>query len=173
MMKIDNEKLFVFPHRCLTLVGSHGLRLTLPKGTQQLPRRREAVLNLFSWADNFDPEVITPNLKSKTTVKVNYDVFANNEELLAKIEAGGAQCRPHPALRLHSSNYAEANLLEELDLIKYPMPKYRQQLEGSCLRSHRQAFPCLHGAYRHRLQQKYIKTPTSWEDLWNPVIKCA
>ena len=50
----------------------------------------QQVLNLFSWADNFDPEVIA-EFEKQYNCKVNYDVFANNEELLAKIQAGGAQ----------------------------------------------------------------------------------
>ena len=48
------------------------------------------VLNLFSWADNFSPEVLAA-FEKKYNCKINYDVFANNEELLAKIQAGGAQ----------------------------------------------------------------------------------
>ena len=48
------------------------------------------VLNIFSWADNFDPEMIKA-FEKKYNCRVNYDVFANNEELLAKIQAGGAQ----------------------------------------------------------------------------------
>ena len=48
------------------------------------------VLNLFSWADNIDPAVIE-KFEKENNCKVNYDVFANNEELLAKLQAGGAQ----------------------------------------------------------------------------------
>ena len=54
------------------------------------PEEGKQVLNLFSWADNFDPEVIKA-FEKKYNCKVNYDVFANNEELLAKLQAGGAQ----------------------------------------------------------------------------------
>ena len=42
------------------------------------------VLNLFSWADNVDPAVIE-KFEKENNCKVNYDVFANNEELLAKL----------------------------------------------------------------------------------------
>ena len=48
------------------------------------------VLNLFSWADNFDPEVLAA-FEKEYNCKINYDVFANNEELLAKMQAGGAK----------------------------------------------------------------------------------
>lgn len=41
------------------------------------------VLNLYSWADNFSPDVLS-DFEKKYNCKINYDVFANNEELLAK-----------------------------------------------------------------------------------------
>ena len=44
------------------------------------------VLNIFSWADNFDPDMIKA-FEQKYNCRVNYDVFANNEELLAKLRA--------------------------------------------------------------------------------------
>lgn len=48
------------------------------------------VLNLYSWADNFSPDVLS-DFEKKYNCKINYDVFANNEELLAKIQAGGSE----------------------------------------------------------------------------------
>lgn len=71
----------------------------------------EQVLNLFSWADNFDPEVIA-EFEKQYNCKVNYDVFANNEELLAKIQAGGAQYDV-----IQPSDYMVATMLK-LDLLE-------------------------------------------------------
>ena len=100
------KKLFVFLIAVLTLALT-GCGGDAPKKDAAAPAGGDKqVLNLFSWADNFDPEVIA-EFERQNNCKVNYDVFANNEELLAKIQAGGAQYRPHPALRLHGSNYAE------------------------------------------------------------------
>ena len=47
------------------------------------------VLNLYSWADIYDPALIK-EFEKEYNCKVNYDVFSNNEELLAKLQAGGA-----------------------------------------------------------------------------------
>lgn len=47
-------------------------------------------LNLYSWADNFDPDVIK-QFEDEFDVKVNYDVFSSNEEMLAKLQAGAQQ----------------------------------------------------------------------------------
>lgn len=64
------KKLFVFLIAVLTLalMGCGG---DAPKKDAAAPAGGDKqVLNLFSWADNFDPERRSlPNLKSKTTVK--------------------------------------------------------------------------------------------------------
>ena len=116
-------------------------------------------------------------MKKQNNCKVNYDVFANNEELLAKIQAGGAQYDLIQPSDYMVATMLKLNLLEELDLDKIPnAKKYRQQLEGSCLRSHRQAFPCLHlGHYRHRLQQKILskKLPPHGKTCGTRIIKAA
>ena len=41
------------------------------------------VLNLYGWADYFDPDVIS-DFEKQNNCKITYDVFSNNEELLAK-----------------------------------------------------------------------------------------
>lgn len=51
--------------------------------------KQEAILNVYNWSDYIDPDVVTA-FEKEYQVKVNYDTFASNEELLAKLE-GGAQ----------------------------------------------------------------------------------
>jgi len=51
--------------------------------------KQDAVLNVYNWSDYIDPAVVTA-FEEAYQVKVNYDTFASNEELLAKLE-GGAQ----------------------------------------------------------------------------------
>ena len=43
------------------------------------------VLNLYGWADYFDPDVIS-DFEKQNNCKITYDVFSNNEELLAKMK---------------------------------------------------------------------------------------
>lgn len=47
-------------------------------------------LNIYSWADNFDEQVLR-DFEKKYNVKINYDKYASNEEMLAKLQAGGAK----------------------------------------------------------------------------------
>ena len=167
------KKLFVFLIAVLTLalMGCGG---DAPKKDAAAPAAGDKqVLNLFSWADNFDPEVIA-EFEKQNNCKVNYDVFANNEELLAKIQAGGAQYDLIQPSDYMVATMLKLNLLEELDLDKIPNAKNIV----SSLKA-----PVYDPTGKHSLvytwgitgivyNKNFIKeTPTSWEDLWNPDYK--
>ena len=134
---------------------------------------QEQVLNLFSWADNFSPKVLE-DFEKKYHCKINYDVFANNEELLAKIQAGGSRYDVIQPSDYMVATMTKLNLLEELD--------------HSALDNTKNILPALqHPAYDPQgkysvvytwgvtgivYNKKYVKTPpTSWNDLWNPAYK--
>src|SRR5213592_1311255 len=60
--------------------------------SQSLPgnRRDERVLNIYDWPDYIDDQTI-PAYQAHTNVRVNYDVFSSNEDLLAKMRAAPTQ----------------------------------------------------------------------------------
>jgi spermidine/putrescine transport system substrate-binding protein len=60
--------------------------------SQSLPgnRRDERVLNIYNWPDYIDDQTI-PAYQAHTNVRVNYDVFSSNEDLLAKMRAAPTQ----------------------------------------------------------------------------------
>lgn len=143
-------------------------------GAKTQPVKSEPqVLNLFSWADNFSPEVLAA-FEKKYNCKINYDVFANNEELLAKIQAGGAQYDLIQPSDYMVSTMVKLNLLEKLDKTKIPnmknivktlqAPSYDPTGDYSVIYTW--------GMTGIVYNKKYItKTPTSWADLWNPEYK--
>ena len=49
----------------------------------------DLVLNVYNWSDYIDPEVVA-EFEQIHGVRVIYDTFASNEELLAKLEAGAS-----------------------------------------------------------------------------------
>lgn len=51
------------------------------------PGKGDKVLNVYNWSTYIAPEII-PAFEKKYGVKVNYDIFADNDELLAKIQPG-------------------------------------------------------------------------------------
>jgi spermidine/putrescine transport system substrate-binding protein len=50
-------------------------------------RRNERVLNIYNWSDYIDDQTI-PLFQALTNIRVNYDVYSSNEDLLAKLRAG-------------------------------------------------------------------------------------
>ena len=50
-------------------------------------RVNERLLNIYNWSDYIDDRTI-PLFQALTNLRVNYDVFSSNEDLLAKMRAG-------------------------------------------------------------------------------------
>ena len=136
-------------------------------------KKEKQVLNLYSWADNFNPTVIA-DFEQKYNCKVNYDVFANNEEMLAKIQAGGSQYDLIQPSDYMVQTMIKLNLLEELRKDNLPnlknmttyfkTPPYDPQGKYSVV----YAWGVTGIAYN----KKYVKqTPESWSTLWNTEYK--
>ncbi|MDR3348196.1 MAG: spermidine/putrescine ABC transporter substrate-binding protein [Acidaminococcales bacterium] len=131
------------------------------------------VLNLFGWADYFDPEIIA-EFEKQYNCKVNYDVFANNEELLAKMQAGGAQYDI-----IQPSDYMVAAMIKLglLDKINF---KNTPNLKNITLSFTKPPFDpsgeytaiYTWGITGIAYNKKYVKQPpSSWADLWKPDYK--
>jgi spermidine/putrescine transport system substrate-binding protein len=130
-------------------------------------------LNLYSWADNFEPSVIA-DFEKKFNCKVNYDVFASNEELLAKIQAGGGQYDVIQPSDYMVAAMIKLNLLEKFDKRNMPNLKnidpefakvpYDPAGEYSSVYSW--------GITGIAYNKKFVKEPpTGWADFWLPKYK--
>lgn len=51
------------------------------------PSRLDSDLNVYNWTDYIDPDILT-QFEEECGVKVVYDTFSSNEDLLAKLQAG-------------------------------------------------------------------------------------
>ena len=139
------------------------------------PKKAEAqVLNIYSWADYFDPQVLA-EFEKANNCRINYDVYSNTEELLAKMQAGGALFDIIQPSDYMVTTMIQLNMLEKLDHSKLPnvkpnlieslkTPAYDQKLEF--------AIPYVWGITGIAYNKKYVKDPiTSWADLWKPEYK--
>lgn len=138
---------------------------------EEQPGRK--VLNLFSWADNFSPEVLA-DFEEKYRCKINYDVFGSNEELLAKIHAGGSQYDLIQPSDYMVSTLLKLDLLEKLDKSKMPNTAYiLPELQNPPYDpGGRHSVVYTWGVTGIAYNTKYIKTaPSSWSDLWNDNYK--
>nr|WP_301553609.1 spermidine/putrescine ABC transporter substrate-binding protein [Desulfuribacillus alkaliarsenatis] len=126
-------------------------------------------LNIYSWADNFDPDVIS-EFEKRYDVRVNYDVFSSNEEMLAKLQAGAAQYD-----LIQPSDYMveimiELDMLAELNhnnipnkdniVVTLQKPPFDPESRYSIIYTW--------GVTGIAYNPNYVTGPiTSWNDLWN------
>lgn len=128
---------------------------------------------MYSWADNFDDQVLK-GFEKEYNVKINYDVFANNEDLLAKLKAGGSNYDV-----IQPSDYMVATMIKQ-DLLaplnKDNIPNWNN------ISDHFKNLPYdpdskysivyTTGVTGIAYNKKYVKEPiTSWADLWKPEFK--
>jgi spermidine/putrescine transport system substrate-binding protein len=155
----------------LLVLALAGCGSTPAKKTEAV--KEPEVLNLFSWADNFDPEVLAA-FEKEYNCKINYDVFANNEELLAKMQAGGANYDVIQPSDYMVATMLKLNLLEKLDKSKLPNTKNLISSLQTTSYDPTGDYSVVYtwGVTGIVYNKKYVKEPpTSWKDLWNPDYK--
>lgn len=128
------------------------------------------VLNLYAWSE-YIPQQLLDDFTQQTGIKVNYDTYSSNEELLAKLQAGASgydviipsdytvaimikQGLLEPLQKAQLPNFA--NISEALTSLSYdPQNDYTvpYQWGTSCLVVD---------------TSKVTKPITKWADLWDP-----
>ena len=80
----------------------------------------DKVLNVYNWSDYVAPDTIA-NFERATGIRVNYDVYAENETLETKLTAGGSGYDVvFPSARPFAQRQIAAGLYAELDRSKLP-----------------------------------------------------
>lgn len=74
----------------------------------------EKQVNIYSWADYIDPQVI-PEFEKRYGVKVVYDTFASNESLLAKLQTGASDYDVIVPTSYVIHHLSRLNLVKKLD----------------------------------------------------------
>ncbi len=162
--------LFLLTAAVMLILGCGGDKA---KDTAEAPISDEKVLNFFSWADNVDPALIE-KFEKENGVKVNYDVFANNEELLAKLQAGGAQYDLIQPSDYMVATMLKLNMLDEINMQNVPNAKnVINTLKAPAYDpSGKYSIVYTWGITGIVYNKKYVKdVPDSWEDLWNEKYK--
>lgn len=79
-------------------------------------------LNVYNWGDYIDPQVLE-DFEEEYGIKVNYENYANNEEMLAKIQAGGTEYDVIFPSEYMVEAMIKQGLLLELDMNNLPNMK--------------------------------------------------
>lgn len=76
-------------------------------------------LNVYNWGDYIDP-VVLEDFEKEYGIKINYENFATNEEMLAKIQAGGTDYDVIFPSEYMVEAMIKEGLLQELDFNNLP-----------------------------------------------------
>jgi spermidine/putrescine transport system substrate-binding protein len=79
----------------------------------------EKALNFYNWSDYVAKSTL-PNFQKQTGIKVTQDYFSSNEELLAKLQAGGTGYDVIVPSDYMVSIMIKSDILEPLDMSKIP-----------------------------------------------------
>lgn len=153
---------------CLTAACLAGMWLLV-----STPAAEAATLNLFHWAD-YIPDSLLLQFEQETGIRVQMDVYTSNEEMLAKLMAGGLGLYD---LAVPSDDHVEImiaqGLLEPIDhrLIPNLVHIGSQFLNPPFDPGNRYSLPYMWGTTGLAYNRRYITEPiTSWADLWNPAL---
>jgi spermidine/putrescine transport system substrate-binding protein len=130
-------------------------------------------LHLYSWADNFDEDVLK-DFEKQNNVRIKYDVFSNNEELLAKIKAGGAKYDVIQPSDYMVGTMAKLGLLEELNKANIPnAANIASQFQNQPFDpGNKYSLMYTWGVTGIAYNKKFVTDKIeSWADLWNPKYK--
>src|SRR5882757_6592015 len=84
-----------------------------------MAQKKKAALNLFCWSE-YVPQSVIDGFTKETGLKVNVENYASNEEMLAKLLAGGSKYDLIQPSEYTIEGLIKAEKLEPLDLANIP-----------------------------------------------------
>ncbi len=127
-------------------------------------------LALATWPNYHDPENFTAFAKA-TGAQVQVNVFGSNEEMLAKLQAGGSGWDVFVPTNYTISTYVELGLIEPLDLSKLPnfdpASFEKRFMEQGVVNGKVYAVPKDWGTTGFVYDSNKLSTkPSSWKEFW-------
>jgi spermidine/putrescine-binding protein len=151
------------------LLAACGGGPTAPAGGATPEAGEEQVLNLFAWSE-YVPQALLDGFTAETGIQVNYDAYASNEEMLAKISAGASGYDLIQPSDYMVTIMSAQGLLEEIDLSKIPnIVNIDESLPFVYDPDHRYSVPYQWGSVALAVNTETVSpAPTSYAELWNP-----
>jgi len=140
------------------------------------PRRAAAAeigdrVSIATWPNYFDPANYEAFTK-QTGAEVQVSVFGSNEEMLAKLQAGGTGWDVFVPTNYTISTYVELGLIQPLDLSRLPnfdeASYIKRFIEPGTVNGTVYAVPKNWGTTGFVLNRdKVTSNPTSWKEFWD------
>ncbi|NLE25045.1 MAG: spermidine/putrescine ABC transporter substrate-binding protein, partial [Clostridiaceae bacterium] len=130
-------------------------------------------INVFNWGEYMD-ETLIDEFEDQTGIKVNYKTYATNEELLAKMEAGGSSYDVVFPSDYAISEMIKKGMLLEIDFSNIPNYKYIDEKYKNTEYDpeNRYSVPYFWGTIGILYNTDMVNEPVdSWDILWNPEYK--
>ncbi len=129
----------------------------------------EKVLNFYNWAD-YVAESTVPDFEKQTAIKVTQDFFSSNEDLLAKLQAGGTGYDVIVPSDYMVEIMIKSDVVQKLDMAQIPNFKnVGKEYEGlSYDPNNEYSVPYQWGTTGILYNKKEIgQLPESWDPLWD------
>lgn len=131
-------------------------------------------LTIYNWGDYIDPELLA-QFEEESGIKVIYQTFDSNEAMMTKIEQGGTTFDISVPSEYAISKMKEDNLLLPIDHGKLPNLKHIDErfMNLSFDPNNEYSVPYFWGTVGIVYNPDLLdgKTPTSWNDLWDPSLR--
>lgn len=126
-------------------------------------------LYVFNWAD-YIPQEVLDKFEEETGVKVVYDTFSSNQEMLTKLKSGTVKYDVIFPTDYFIEVLVEEGLVQELNLDNIPnFANIDDDLKDQSFDpGNKYSVPFMYGSIGIAYNKKYVEEPTSWQDLWNP-----
>lgn len=156
------------------LTGCGTSSAKLKDGSSEVVDQKEGdVLNVFNWSE-YLPDSVIKEFEDKYKIKVNYTTYSSNEEMLAKISAGGSQFDIAVASDYMVDAMRKQNLMEEIKMDNIPNFKNigDQFKKLSFDPENKYTVPYMWGTAVIAVNTKKISGDiTSYNDLWDSKFK--
>ncbi|MGO0062484.1 ABC transporter substrate-binding protein [Brevibacillus fluminis] len=129
-------------------------------------------LKLFAWGEYFPQEVLD-DFTNETGVKVIYDKYTSNGEMLTKLKSGAVDYDLVVPTDYIVERMAKQNMLQELDMKNIPNFANIADVfhERSFDPGNKYSVPMYYGSIGLAYDKTKADNPTGWKDLWNPKYK--
>jgi len=133
----------------------------------------DAELNVFNWSE-YIPDSVIKKFEERYGVKVNYSTFSSNEEMLAKLSAGGGIYDLTMASDYFIQPMVAQGLIQEIDLNN--IPNFKNLAPDYVNKDHdpgnKYSVPFMGNTVSLGYNPDVIKTElSSYNDLWKPELK--